>query len=262
MILNNIIKILEEELKLKSPEKWDNSGLQIGDLNNDIKKIMLILDLDESSVNYAIDNNIDLIITHHPFIFNPIKSINYNTYDGKIIKDLIINDINVYSMHTNLDMADYGVNYELAIRLGFKKYDILHIINENDGSGYGGISNINPISIIEYANIVKTSLNCSPLKLFCDNDKKVIKKVAFCGGSGSDFIEDAINKGADVYITGDIKYHEAQDALKHNLSLIDAGHYFTEYHSLKNIQNILNEYTSILTILIERNTVPEIVLTN
>lgn len=260
MILNNIIKILEKELKLKNPEKWDNSGLQIGDLNNHIKKTMLILDIDESSVKFAIDNNIDLIITHHPFMFNPIKSIDYNTYDGKIIRNLIINNINVYSMHTNLDMADYGVNYELASRLGIKKYDVLHVVNELDGSGYGGISDINTANIIEYANTIKSKLNCKTLKVFCDNEKKTIKKIAFCGGSGNDFIEDAINKGADLYITGDIKYHEAQHALKHNLSLIDAGHFFTEYHSLKKVQNILIEYTTIDTVLIERNTVPEIIL--
>lgn len=262
MKFNDIIEILKDGLKLKQQENWDNSGLQIGNLNEDINKIMLILDLDKEAVQFAVENKIDLIITHHPFIFNNIKSINYNTYDGKLIKDLITNNINVYSMHTSLDMAEYGVNYELAAKLGINSYEILHIINEKDLSGYGGISNIEPVNIIEYSNIVKNALNCNVLKLFCDNDKKLIKKVAFCGGSGSEFIEDAINKGADLYITGDIKYHQAQDALKNNLSIIDAGHYYTEYHSLKNVQNILKEKTSIELFLIERNTVPEIIITN
>ncbi len=260
MLLCNIIKILEKELKLKNQEKWDNSGLQIGDLSSDIKKIILILDLDESSVKFAVDNSVDLILTHHPFLFNPVKSIDYNTYDGKIIRELIKNNINVYSMHTNLDMADYGVNYELAAKLGLKKYDVLHVANDIDGSGYGGISDINPINIVEYANVIVKNIGCKNLKLFCSDSGITIKKVAFCGGSGSDFIQDAINKGADLYISGDIKYHEAQDAMKHNLSLIDAGHFFTEYHSLKNIQKIFNENTSIETVFIERNTVPEIII--
>jgi len=119
------------------------------------------------------------------------------------------------------------------------------------------ISNIEPINIIEYSNIVKKSLNCNFIKLFCDNDKKVIERVAFCGGSGSEFIEDAINKRADLYITGDIKYHQAQDALKNNLAIIDAGHYYTEYHSLSIVQ-IFEEKTSLEFILIGKNTVSEI----
>lgn len=260
MKFNDIINLLNQELKVKQQENWDNSGLQIGNFNGDIKKIMLILDLDKEAVRYAIDKKIDLIITHHPFIFNNIKSIDYNTYDGKLIRDLIINNINVYSMHTSLDMAEYGVNYELACKLGLKSFDILHIINENDGSGYGGIANIKPINIIEYANYVKTSLNCNAIKLFCDNEKRIIKKIAFCGGSGSEFILDAINNGVDLYITGDIKYHQAQDALKNNLYIIDAGHYYTEYYTLKKVQNTLKEKTLIETILIERNTVPEIII--
>lgn len=260
MKFNDIINLLSQELKLKKQENWDNSGLQIGNFNDDIKKIMLILDLDKEAVQYAIDNKINLIITHHPFIFNTIKSINYNTYDGELIRNLIINNINVYSMHTSLDMADYGVNYELACKLGFKSFDILHEINENDGSGYGGIANIKPKNIIEYANHVKTSLNCNAIKLFCDNEKRMIEKVAFCGGSGSEFILDAIHNGVDLYITGDIKYHQAQDALKNNLCIIDAGHYYTEYHSLKKVQNTLKEKTSLDTILIERNTVPEMII--
>ena len=260
MKFNDIIKILNQELKIKQQEKWDNSGLQIGNLNDDINKTMIILDIDKEAVQFAIKNKINLIITHHPFIFNNIKSIDYNTYDGELIRELIINNVNVYSMHTSLDMAGYGVNYELAEKIGINSFDILHTINENDGSGYGGISNIDPINIIEYSNFIKTSLNCNFVKLFCDNDKKIIQKVAFCGGSGSEFIEDAINKGADLYITGDIKYHQAQDALKNNLSIIDGGHFYTEYHSLKRLYNTLKEKTSLEIILIERNTVAEIII--
>ncbi|MDD2495257.1 MAG: Nif3-like dinuclear metal center hexameric protein [Tissierellia bacterium] len=258
MKLKSIIELINDNLKLKIPEKWDNSGLQIGDYSNDIKNIMLILDLDKNAVEFSVLNNIDLIITHHPFIFSPLKSIDFSTYDGKLIRDLIINNINVYSMHTNLDMADYGVNYELANLLGIKDYEILHIVND-DNSGYGGISNISPINVIEYANFVKSSLNCNTIKLYCNDNKKNISRVAFCGGSGSEFISDAITKGADIYITGDIKYHQAQDALKNNLVIIDAGHHYTEYHSIKNIQEILN-IAGLNVIFDDRNTVAEIVL--
>jgi len=244
---------------LKTQESWDNSGLQIGDKNSDIKNIMLTLDIDLDNIEYAVTKNIDLIITHHPFLFSSLKSIDFNTYDGKVIKTLIKNNINLYSMHTNYDMADFGVNNKLAEKLNIKNYKVLHVVND-DTSGYGGIGYIEPTNIINYAKEIKSVLNAEHIKLFLNDKQKIINKVAFCGGSGSDFIIDAINNNADVYITGDIKYHQAQTALQNNLCIIDAGHYNTEYHSLENIENVLNNILELNVILLEKNTVKELII--
>lgn len=258
MNLTQIINILDQELKLRSQEKWDNSGLQIGSMNNEIKKALVILDFDIDALNFAIKNNIDLILTHHPFIFGLLKSIDFDSYDGYIIKELVKHNISLYSMHTNFDMAEQGVNMKLAENLNVKKFDVLHIVNDSN-YGYGGISDIEPINIIDYAKFVKEKLNCPNLKLFCNDESRTVKRTAFCGGSGSEFIIDAIDKKADVYITGDVKYHQAQDALKNNLCVIDAGHYYTEYHSLTNIQNVLRKY-NLETILFGHNNVSEIII--
>jgi dinuclear metal center YbgI/SA1388 family protein len=217
---------------------------------------MLTLDIDSNAVDYAVNNNIELIITHHPFLFSNIKSIDYNTYEGKLIRKLIINNINLYSMHTNFDMADMGVNQKLAEKLNILKYDVLHVVNR-DLSGYGGVGNIERINIIKYAKEVKSKLSAEHIKLYCNDNERTIERVAFCGGSGSEFIEDAINKNADVYITGDIKYHQAQSALQNNLCIIDAGHYNTEYHSLENIKNILSRTNELNVMFLEKNTVEE-----
>ncbi len=246
-------------MKIKPQESWDNSGLQVGSLNNDIKNIMLTLDLSYESAEYAANNNIDLIITHHPLLFHPIKSIDYGTYEGKIIRKLITHDINLYSMHTSFDMAELGVGSKLAEKLGIEKYDVLHDVNE-DNSGYGGIGYIKQKNIIEYAKNVKDMLNTEHVKLYCEDQGRIISRVAFCGGSGSEFIEDAINKGADVYITGDIKYHNAQKAIQNNLCIIDAGHYYTEYHSLENIEEVLKKVKEIKVTLFEHNNVKELVI--
>lgn len=263
MILKDIIGIIEKNLVLKPQESWDNSGLQVGSPNSNINRVMLTLDLDKQELDKAVENGVDLIITHHPFIFGSIKSIDFNTYEGAIIRELIINNINLYSMHTSLDMADFGVNRQLASKLGIKEYDILHVIDERDGSGYGGIADISPINIAEYAANVKNALSCNSVRLFCNDSKQAVRRVAFCGGSGSDFIKDAFLKKADVYITGDIKYHQAQEALKKNLCIIDAGHYYTEYHSLASIKNALGSSEAsrhLSVILSEKNTVNEIVI--
>lgn len=243
-------------MKIKAQESWDNSGLQIGNLNDDITNIMLTLDIDSNSIEFAIKNNVQLIITHHPFLFSNIKSIDFNTYEGSIIQKLIKNNVNLYSMHTSFDMADLGVNQKLAEKINIDKYDVLHIANK-DLSGYGGIGNIEPINIIDYAKMVKKNLKAEHIKLYCNSNDKTIKRVAFCGGSGSEFINDAIEKNADLYITGDIKYHQAQEALNNNLFIIDAGHFYTEYHSMENIKNILKNKKELNVILLEQNTVKE-----
>lgn len=220
---------------------------------------MLTLDVDSNIIEYAINNKIELIITHHPLFFSSLKSIDYSTYEGKLIKEIINNNINLYSMHTNFDMAAYGVNYQLSQVLSIKDYEVLHVVN-TDSSGYGGVGQIEPINIVGYANAVKELLKVDYIKLYCNNEDKIIRKVAFCGGSGSDFIKDAIAKKADVYITGDIKYHQAQFALQNDLCIIDAGHYNTEYQSMENIKNILDEIEDINVELMEINTVKEIIL--
>lgn len=255
MNLNSIINLLNDEIKLKAHESWDNSGLQIGSKMVYINKIMLTLDLDLEAAEYAVNEKVDLIITHHPFFFSSIKKIDTDTYDGKIIKMLIQNNINLYSMHTSYDMAEKGVNYDLARKLDILNYDILHPINI-DNSGYGGIGEITPRNIVDFTKFVKESLKADYVKLYCGDDKKLVKKVAFCGGSGSEFIEDAINLNADVYITGDIKYHQAQTAIKNDLCIIDAGHYNTEVHSMVSLKNIL-EKTNIEVVIFTKNITAE-----
>lgn len=255
MNLNSIINLINDEIKLKAHESWDNSGLQIGSKMVYINKIMLTLDLDLEAAEYAVNEKVDLIITHHPFFFSSIKKIDTDTYDGKIIKMLIQNNINLYSMHTSYDMAEKGVNYDLARKLDILNYDILHPINI-DNSGYGGIGEITPRNIVDFTKFVKESLKADYVKLYCGDDKKLVKKVAFCGGSGSEFIEDAINLNADVYITGDIKYHQAQTAIKNDLCIIDAGHYNTEVHSMVSLKNIL-EKTNIEVVIFTKNITAE-----
>ncbi|NLK65393.1 MAG: Nif3-like dinuclear metal center hexameric protein [Tissierellia bacterium] len=239
MNLSSIINLLNDEVKLKEHESWDNSGLQIGTMKGDINKIMLTMDISKEAAEHAIQEKVELIITHHPFFFTGIKKIDFDTYDGEIIKILIKENINLYSMHTSYDMADKGVTYNLAQKLNILNYQVLHPVNI-DKSGYGGIGEIAPTNIIRYAEFVKNALGAECVRLFCKGEKTV-RKVAFCGGSGSDFIEDAIRQNADIYITGDIKYHQAQEALKNNLCIIDAGHYYTEVHSLNLIKETLRK---------------------
>jgi len=328
-------------------EDWDNVGLQIGNPAAEVKKVLLTLDLDEHVLTEAKEKQVQLIITHHPVLFKGIKNINFTTVQGRLIKELIKNDITVYSAHTNLDSATGGVNDVLAEKLELQNTEVL-VVNGRQkfcklvvfvpvnyqavvgqalgqaGAGWignysdctfrtNGIGTFRPLSgsnpfigktneletvqevrletnvpaeklsaVIEtmlgvhpyeevdydiyplnntgaahglgrigqlpmelnfsdFLQQVRNALNLPMVKAGGQLDKR-IKTVALCGGSAGDFWPTALAKGADVYLSGDIKYHTAQDMVNNGLAFVDAGHYHSEvpvverlYHHLKKI---------------------------
>lgn len=243
MKLKTIIEYIEEWAPKNIVDGWDNTGFQIGREEKDINNILIALDLDETIAKKAIEGQVDLIITHHPIIFKPLKSIVNTNPIEKLILRLIQNDIAVYNAHSNLDLAIGGVSDVLAEKLGLENTINLKEIfhgeknNEKIVYGYGKIGVVEDIQIEEFIKKVKISLNIEDLIVYGHVNRN-INKLAICGGSGSDFIEDAYNLGADLYITGDIKYHEAQFAYERGLTLIDIGH----FHSEKFILPAIKEY--------------------
>lgn len=250
MKLLNIINELEKFAPYKLSESdWDNSGLQIGNVEDEITGILLCLDVTDEIVSYAVDYKLNLILSHHPLLFKGVKSIHYNNYKGKLLIDLIRTQINVFSMHTNLDAATLGVNYALSELLGFENRSVLHItkIEENSPNptiyGYGTVGELpDSIHLNELAKHIADKLQAASLR-YCGQPSKEIQKIAICGGSGSSFITDAVDSGADVYITGDIGHHDAQEALEQGLAIIDAGHFDTEKHVLPHLKKYLEENT-------------------
>lgn len=236
MKIKDIIKFLEERFPLSLQEDWDNSGLQIGNIENDLTNIMISLDLDEQTIQKAKEKSCNLIINHHPFLFSSIKSIDLNEEKGKIIKDLIKNDITVFAMHTNLDIGKGGVNDNLAKLLELRDISNLDTNNENPMARFGYTDEI---TAYDFSKYIKDKLNCKGLILYGDKDKK-IEKVALCGGAGSDFINDAIQKGCDLIVTSDVKYHEVIDNCK-KINIVDPGHFASENHIIYMIKDLLEK---------------------
>lgn len=236
MKIKDIIKFLEERFPLSLQEDWDNSGLQIGNIENDLTNIMISLDLDEQTIQKAKEKSCNLIINHHPFLFSSIKSIDLNEEKGKIIKNLIENDITVFAMHTNLDIGKGGVNDNLAKLLELRDISNLDTNNENPMARFGYTDEI---SAYDFSKYIKDKLNCKGLILYGDKDKK-IEKVALCGGAGSDFINDAIKKGCDLIVTSDVKYHDAIDNCK-KINIVDPGHFASENHIIYMIKDLLEK---------------------
>ena len=202
------------------------------------------MDLDEDVLSKAVDQGFQMIITHHPIIFKPLNSLTTMDYTGNLISKAIKNDIVVYNAHSNLDLAEGGVNDVLAETLGLKNTSPVAIVAKEgfpeNKIGYGRVGFVDRIEFDKYLDLIKASLWASHLIIYGEN-KDYIEKVAVCGGSGSDFIKDAYKQGADIYITGDIKYHDAQLGHQLGLIIVDAGHFNTERVILPIIKDYLQE---------------------
>lgn len=220
MKINNIIEKLEKEFPPELAYEWDNVGLLVGDREREVKNVVVCLDVTEDVMEFAKNAEAELIISHHPVLFSPINRINRDTKTGKLLMEAIANKIAVYSAHTNCDKAENGINARLAEIFDLNDVEAL----EEDGLGRIGTLS-GPMEFCEFAKSVEEKLSIKVR--FCGDTKKVIKKVAICSGSGSDVIETAIAKGADVLLTGDTKYHQMLDS-KDDINIIDAGHYGTE----------------------------------
>lgn len=242
----DIIECMNEIAPICLAESWDNVGLLVGDKNSTVKKILVALDALNPVIDEAIAIGADLIITHHPIFLKGLSKINSDTLEGKIYK-LIKNNISVYSAHTNFDCAEGGTNDILAKLLSLQNIEILeqtYTINVGSQTKIYGIGRIGlldkQITLLEFSKFVKQKLGLDNLNIVGDLSKP-IKKVALCTGSGSEYLNTAIAKKADVYISGDIKYHIANDAKEIGIALIDGTHYATENIAMPVLKDYLQQ---------------------
>lgn len=224
MKLQEIYDVLNEISPFILQEKWDNSGLLVGSLDDEIENVYLSMDLDLELVKDLKPNS--LIITHHPLIFSGIKRVNYDTYSTKILKELIKKDICLISMHTNIDKTHLN-KYVIEEILGFK------IENSSEFISYCEV-NMNFDELVKY---VSKKLNLKILKAV--KTKDFIKNIAVVTGSAMSLLDEI---KADCFLTGDIKYHDAMEAKARNISLIDIRHYESEHYFNTLLEILLREY--------------------
>lgn len=239
--VNDIISYMEELAPVSMAEEWDNSGFLIGNRDGFTDAIVLSLDFNEASIEKAIEVGAKLIITHHPVFLQPLKSINTDDALGRRIIRAIENGISVYSAHTNLDYAKGGTNDEL--------FRILELTNKigfvpsakNPDIAMGRIGNLPyEMSLEDFSAYIGQKLGTNLIR-YTGDGSKIIRKIALCTGAGAGnvFFYTAIEKGCDAYLTSDIKYHQALDALDMGLPLIDATHYATEVIVSKSLKKYL-----------------------
>lgn len=251
MRLNVIIKLLEERFPLFCAEDWDNVGLIVGRRDKIITGIVIALDITEKVIEETIKTGSNLIITHHPIIFNPLKKINEDSVLGKKILKLIENNISVYTLHTNLDSAKMGLNDYLGDMLGFKDGEIL-VLNEKNGCefGIGRVYKVkNEFDIENLCSDLKSKLKLKKISLVKSMKDIKIKKIALISGSGSSYWREAKKRGCQLLITGDVTYHDAMDIRENNFNIIDIGHFESEHIFTELLKKIILEECGIKSIV-------------
>lgn len=226
-------------------EDFDNVGLMVGDREKDVNRVILALDCTLDVIEEAKENKADLIITHHPLIFRKPSNITTDTLQGKKIIELIKNDISLYSSHTNLDSSLNGLNHTIAKLLGFNESKVLSVNKNDPKAGLGRMIDLNEEkNLDDIIKLVKNNLNISNLRVVRGKNK--VSKIAIINGSGQDFIFKAMSKGSDCIITGDTTYHFASDYKEMGISILDVGHFSSEWLVfLKVMENITDKFSDI-----------------
>ncbi len=214
------VKDVFEELCRLAPLElqmgFDNSGFLFGREQNEVKKVLLSLDVTPQVVEEAVELGAELIVSHHPLIFSPLKAVT----DEKLLK-LAANDISVISMHTNLDIAPSGVNDVLMEALGAS---VEAPLDEQDCGRVGALPQ--PMGMGEFLSLCKAVLKTTGLRYY--DSGRPVERLAVMGGSGGDSLEAAFQLGCDTYLTADIKYHQFLQAAELGMNLVDGDHFCTE----------------------------------
>ena len=220
---------LEQSYPADMAESWDNVGLLVGDDEAEVSHVFFALDLTERTLEEAVRAGADMIITHHPMIFDGMKKINNHSFTGRRVLSLIRHNIQYYAMHTNYDIL--GMAELSADDLELQDREVLTVTAETE-HGPEGLGRVGLLprrmTLRECGEFVKKAFALNDVKIYGDLDREV-EKAAVCTGSGKSLLSDVLKKGADVYITGDIDHHTGIDAVAQGLSIVDAGHYGTEY---------------------------------
>ena len=220
--VNDIIKVMDGIAPPNLAEPWDNVGLLVGRSSNTVKKLMVALDVSPEVVEQAVEHKVQMLVAHHPVIFDPIKKMTDRSWQHKLLLDCAENKIAVYSAHTSLDSVLGGVNDVLAEKIGLLHTEVL-VPAAGGEAGLGRVGCLHePMTLQEFSEKIKTVLKLD--NIIAGDAGRRVSKVAVCGGAGAEFIDEALAAGADTFVTD----HTAQNAVYSGLNIIDATHQGTE----------------------------------
>lgn len=244
-----IIEAIEEFAPLSLQESWDNCGVQVGyDLQKQCSGVVLSLDVTLAAVDMAIANGANMVVCHHPMTIGGIRTFTEEGEVAQIIERAIKNDITIYSAHTSLDSCEGGLNDHLAEVFGLTEVSVLIPSRENPNAGLGRVGTLQKsVSAEELAEMVKSRLGAAAVK-FCSSGRP-IKRVALCSGSGGSLLGEVKSAGVDAYICSDLKYHNYSEMAFFGISLVDVGHYESEFCAIDIFKNVISKKMTTFAIL-------------
>lgn len=223
-------EIMEELAPSRLAEAWDNPGLQIGAEDWPVQKVRVALDPLPEVVSAACADHVDLLITHHPLFFKPLRSIDFSSPAGRIVLLSARHSLAVYSTHTNLDSVAGGINDRLASIIDLKEVKVLgEEIDPGGGEGLGRVGRLQTgMTLHDLVSMVKQRFDIEQVA-WSGNPDMPVERVAVCSGSGGGMMREFFASGAQAFITGDLRYHDGRDAQARGLGLIDIGHFGSEH---------------------------------
>ncbi len=234
MRIREITDAIEQYAPLRLQEEWDNAGIQVGNPEAEITGVLLCTDATEVVVAEAIALGYNLVISHHPLIFRGLKKIMGRTPVERTVAMAIKHDITIYSAHTNMDSAWQGVSFRMADKIGMTDVQFL---DDNAVPPYGDmncatagcgvIGNIEPMSARDALKRVKAAFEVGAIK-YSGDAESMVSRVALCGGAGGFLLDKAVEMGAQLYVTADMRYHDFLDN-NQRIVVADIGHYESEH---------------------------------
>lgn len=241
--VQDIITIVETLAPPHTAEIWDNSGFQLGDRSAPVQKVAVSLDATPAVVQSAVSLGADLLVTHHPLIFPNISYIDRGTAFGDAVARALVHGLSIYCSHTPLDHSTRGTNLALSQMLALSN----PIPTPGTGTSPDTADGIiftgtldSPMPLAAFAEYVRDALGTTHVRYVGDGTSQV-QTVSVCGGSGGDFIDRAGELGADVFVTGEIRYHQALAARDSGVNIVEAGHYYTEWCTVPHMGKIIRE---------------------
>ena len=246
MKVRDIAAAIESFAPLSLQESYDNAGLIVGRMDDDVHKALLAVDVTEEVLAEAVAEGCDMIITHHPIIFHAMKRFNSASQTERCVEEAIRRGIVLYAAHTNLDSTPDGMSWRVAQMLGLENIAVMQPTN-TEGAGFGVVGEL--AEAMPSADFMRRVMERFDVKALRHSDvvKTEIRKVAICTGSGGSLIDDARKSGADIYLTADLRYN---DFMRHENAIIlaDMGHFESEYCAIQILFDILSKKIPIFAV--------------
>lgn len=242
MTVKDITDAIEEFAPLSLQASFDNTGLAVGSHSNPTKAALLCVDMTEAVIDEAVSIGADLVISHHPLLFHPLRRLDEKTSTEKIVRKAILNNLTLYSAHTNLDSTVDGLSFFNGTMLGLKNMKVLDPQGQKDGltTGYGVVGTLDePIATLEFLNKVKDLFAVKTLR-HSDLCREAITTVALSSGSGAYMIDHAIEAGADIYLAADFKYNDFFTP-ENRIIAVDMGHFESEYSAIQLLFEVIRK---------------------